>query len=98
MRGLLTGFATLLLMAAMFMAVHRGARSRDLGEKIGETEDRLAVAEVRRSELAQEIEQLRSRTRIVRAAEELGFHLPSEEEFVIIDLSNLASNESGGSR
>ena len=98
MRGLLTGFATLLLMAAMFVAVHRGARSRDLGEKIGETEDRLAVAEVRRSELAQEIEQLRSRTRIVRAAAELGFHLPSEEEFVIIDLSNLASNESGGSR
>jgi hypothetical protein len=76
----------MLLLASMFVAVHRGARGRALAEAIGALADRQAMAEVERSELRREIEQLRGRSRIVRAGERLGLRLPDEEELVILDL------------
>ncbi len=88
-RGALTAFSAALLLAAMFVAVHRGASGRGLAERIRELDDRHESLEVRRGELVQEIEYLRSRARVVRAAERLGLHLPSEEELVILDLREL---------
>jgi hypothetical protein len=90
-------FSAMLLLAAMFVAVHRGARGRAIAESIGRLGDRLEVIELRRSELRQEIELLRSRPRIVRAARELGLHEPSEEELVYLDLSHIAQRGWGGS-
>ena len=95
-RGFLAAFGTLLLLAGMFVAVHRGASGRELGTRIAELEDEQAAADVQASEKLREIEELRSRTRIVKAAQRLGLHLPSEDEFVILDLTG--SPGSGGSR
>ncbi len=98
LRGLLTAIAAMLLLAGMFVAVHRGASGRELGERIAETEDRQAVAEVKLSELRRKVEELRGRTRIVRAARRLGLHMPSEDEFVILDLRGWDGSPQGGSR
>jgi len=86
LRGILTAFAAILLLAGMFVAVHRGARGRGIAERVSEINDRREAADVQRNELRQEIEYLRSRARVVDAAERLGLHLPSEEELVILDL------------
>jgi cell division protein FtsL len=87
MRGVLTAIAAMLLLAGMFVAVHRGARGREIAVRIAAMNDRREAAEVRRAELRQEIEFLRSRDRVVRAARRLGLHLPSEDELVILDLA-----------
>ncbi|MGD8698015.1 MAG: hypothetical protein PVJ43_01915 [Gemmatimonadales bacterium] len=86
LRGMLTAFAAILMLAAMFVAVHRGARGRGIAERVSEISDRREAADVQRNELRQEIEYLRSRSRVVDAAEGLGLRLPSEEELVILDL------------
>jgi len=91
LRGILVALAAILLLAGMFVAVHRGARGRFIAERISETSDRFEAADVQRNELRQEIEYLRSRSRIVDAAERLGMHLPSEEELVILDLRSHAA-------
>jgi len=95
LRGILTAFAAMLLLAGMFVAVHRGARGREIAERITENTDRHEAAQVRKSELEQEIEFLRSRPRVARAAERLGMHLPNEEEFVILDLRGWALGGAG---
>ncbi len=97
LRGILTAFAAMLLLAGMFVAVHRGARGRGIAERITEINDRYEAARVRKAELEQEIEFLRSRPRVARAAERLGMHLPSEDELVILDLRAWALNDLGGS-
>ncbi len=86
LRSILTALAAILLLAGMFVAVHRGARGRAIAERVSEISDRREAADVQRNELRQEIEYLRSRGRVVDAAERLGMHLPSEEELVILDL------------
>jgi cell division protein FtsL len=96
LRGLLSAVSAMFLLAGMFVAVHRGAYGRGVAERIGGVNDRLEAAEVRRSELGQEIEYLRGRARIVRAAERLGLHEPTEEELVILELSAGASRGLGG--
>jgi len=97
LRGILTAFAAMLLLAGMFVAVHRGARGREIAERITEITDRHESAQVQRSELEQEIELLRSRPRLSRAAERLGLHVPSDDEFVFLDLSGRAWSGVGGS-
>ena len=97
MRGAFAAMATLLLLTGMFVAVHRGGRGRELNERIAALQSRSAAAEVQSSELGRQIEVLRSRSHIVRVAEELGLHMPSEEEFVILDLSRWISRSSEGS-
>jgi len=95
LRGLSSAISAMLLLAAMFVAVHRGARGRAVVESISATRDRQEAAEAERAELAKRIEFLRGRNRIVRAAERLGLHVPSEDELVIIDLSGWKSGGRG---
>lgn len=96
LRGAPLAFTAMLMLVSMFMAVHRGARGREVVEKISELNDRQAAADARRNELRQEIEYLRSRARVVRAAERLGMHVPSEDELVILEVT--PSRALGGSR
>lgn len=98
LRGVLVAFSAMLLLAGMFVAVHRGARGREVVEQISELTDLRAAADVRRSELRQEIEFLRSRARIVHAAQQLGMHVPSEDELIILELTPAGSQAVGGSR
>jgi cell division protein FtsL len=91
LRGILVALAAILLLAGMFVAVHRGARGRGIAENVSQVSDRLEAADVRRNELRQEIEYLRSRDRVVDSAKRLGMHLPSEEELVILDLRSGAA-------
>lgn len=86
-RGVLTGLAAMLLLAAMFVAVHRGAHGRAIAERISQMNDLREAAAVRQAELEQRIEHLRSRARVVKVASRLGLHLPSEDELVILDLT-----------
>ncbi len=97
-RGAVAAFAALLLLTGMFVAVHRGARGRSVAERLSSTADRQEAADVVRTELEQEIEHLRGRTRIVRAAERLGLHLPTEDELVILDLPGKAQRDREGPR
>lgn len=96
LRGLLAAFSAMLLLAAMFVAVHRGARGRAVAENVGGLNERIELADLRRSELRQRIEHLRSRGRVVRAAARLGLRLPNEDELVILDLRGLSRG--GGPR
>ncbi len=96
-RGLLTAFAAALLLAGMYVAVHRGASGRGVVESLARIGDRQETADVIRAELEQDIEHLRSRARVVRAAERLGMHLPTEDELVILDLRGEAERVRGGS-
>jgi cell division protein FtsL len=98
LRGLLTALAAMLLLAGMFVAVHRGARGHGTAERISGIDDGIEAADVRRSELQQRIEFLRSRPRVTRAAERLGMHVPSGEELVILDLRSQAWQRPGGGR
>lgn len=84
---MLTGLAAMLLLAAMFVAVHRGAHGRAIAERISQMNDLREAAAVRQAELEQRIEHLRSRARVVKVASRLGLHLPSEDELVILDLT-----------
>lgn len=88
---MLTALSAMLLLAAMFVAVHRGAQGRAIAERISDLEDRQEAADVRHRELGQRIEYLRSRSRVVHAARRLGLHLPSEDELIILDLSGSRS-------
>ncbi|UCC74772.1 MAG: hypothetical protein JSV86_09565 [Gemmatimonadota bacterium] len=97
LRGILTALAAMLLLAGMFIAVHRGARGRMIAERISRLDDRQEAAEVRRNESRQQLEYLRSRPRIVSAARQLGLHEPSEDELVYLDLSGVSSMPLGGS-
>lgn len=99
LRGVLTAFTAMLLLAGMFAAVHRGARGRAVVERISEVNDLQAAADARRSELLQEMEYLKGRARVVHAAELLGLHLPSEDELIILELAAApAAQTAGGSR
>lgn len=95
LRGLLAAISAMLLLAAMFVAVHRGARGRELAERVSATSDRQEAADVRRAELSQRCEFLRSRDRVIQAAERLGLHVPSEDELIIIDLSGARAARQG---
>ncbi len=97
LRGILTAVAAMLLLAGMFIAVHRGARGRVIAERVSAIDNQEEAAVVRKNELRQRVEYLRSRSRIVHAAQSLGLHQPSEDELVYLDLSGMPSTASGGS-
>lgn len=97
LRGILTAVSAMLLLAGMFIAVHRGARGRVIAERVSAIDHQEETAVVRKAELRQRVEYLRSRSRIVHAAESLGLHQPSEDELVYLDLSGMPSTASGGS-
>jgi cell division protein FtsL len=86
-RGALAALAAALLVAGMFVSVHRGARGREIEAHVAEIGERRLTAGEREAGLRQEIERLRSRARITREAERLGMHVPGDSELVYLDLS-----------
>ncbi len=84
LRGIFTAFSAMLLLAGMFMAVHRGTRGRQTEGQVKLLNDRLESADARLAELDQEIVYLSSRPRIERAATELGMHVPEGDELVYL--------------
>jgi len=88
----------MLLLAAMFLAVHRGARGHEIATQLSELSDRQEAAEVQRGELESRLSHLRSRPRIGRAAARLGLHTPVEDELVHLELRRLPARTPGGSR
>lgn len=97
-RALLVAVSAIVLLAAMFVAVHRNTRGHALVEEIGRLTDTRTAAMARSAELRREIEELRSRPRIVKVAEGMGLHVPSEEELTVLDLtSRRGASEEGSS-
>ncbi len=96
-RGLLTAGAAVLLLAGMYVSVHRGATGRAVAERLGRISDQQEATAVTRAELERDIEHLRSRARVIRAAERLGMHVPTEDELVILDLRGEVLSLGGGS-
>lgn len=84
--GLGAVVVSIALLAAMFAAVHRGARGREQAQSVQLLEEQRLALEARRSELFRRIESLSSRTRVIRAAGALGLKLPGEGELVILEL------------
>lgn len=97
-RGLLVAASAAVLLAAMFVAVHRGTRGHALAEEIGRLTESRTAALTRSAELRREIEELRSRARVVKVAQGLGLHLPGENELTILDLTNQQTASTGGAR
>ncbi len=89
--GILTAFSAMLLLAGMFVAVHRGTRGRAIEERIKELDESREAAETRAAELAQDVERLRSRSRIERAGRDLGLHVPEGDELVYLFIGGVAT-------
>ncbi len=85
-QGLLAVVLSIALLAAMFAAVHRGARGREQAAVIGRLDEQRLALESQRTELLRRIEHLGSRARIVRAAAALGLRLPGEGELVVLEV------------
>jgi cell division protein FtsL len=96
-RGVLTAFSAMLLLTGMFVAVHRGTRGRAIEERINDLEERRESAETGLAELGQEVERLRSRTRIERTARDLGLHVPEGDELVYLFIGGVPTM-TGGAR
>lgn len=79
------------LLVSMFAAVHRGTRGREAAARLRALDEQRAALEAQRTHLLRSIEVLRSRARVVPAAEALGLHLPSEGELVVLELAAEAS-------
>lgn len=84
--GLGAVVVSIALLAAMFAAVHRGARGREQTRVVRALDEQRLALEARRAELDGRIEALSSRTRVIRAAGALGLKLPGEGELVILEL------------
>ena len=94
--GLGAVVVSIALLAAMFAAVHRGARGREQTQRVQVLEEQRLALEARRSELLRRIESLSSRTRVIRAAGALGLKLPGEGELVILELPPTREVGAGG--
>lgn len=97
LRGIFTAFSAMLLLAGMFVAVHRGTRGRLIEGRVEGLYDRLESADAILAELDQEVTYLSSRPRIERAAAELGMHVPEGDELVYLFIGGVPT-ASGGSR
>lgn len=99
LQGLSAVAITIALLAAMFAAVHRGARGREQARVIHALEEERLALEARRAELVRRIEELSGRARVIRAAGALGLRLPAEGELVILELPSGGPSPSwGGAR
>jgi cell division protein FtsL len=73
------------LLAALVVVTWRQTRGRVLEQELSAVEQRRAIVEAERVELVRQIEQLRSRARIVKVARtRLGMHLPTDREIVFL--------------
>jgi cell division protein FtsL len=76
-----------LLLGSLLLVTWRQTRGRQLEQALSVVEQKRATAEAERVELARRIEQLRSRSRIVRVARErLGMHLPDDREIIFLPI------------
>ncbi len=95
LRGIFTAFSAMLLLAGMFVAVHRGTRGRQIEHGIEDLGERQESAEARVAELQQELAYLNSRPRIEPAARELGMHVPEGEELVYLFIGGVPTSTGG---
>jgi cell division protein FtsL len=73
------------LLASLVVVTWRQTRGRVLEQELSAVEQRRAIVEAERVELVRQIEQLRSRARIVKVARtRLGMHLPTDREIVFL--------------
>lgn len=85
----------LLLLASLSLVTWRQTRGLTLEREVRELETARAMKETERVELTRRIEQLRSRSRIVRVARErLGMHLPEDSEIVFLPVAGAARPDS----
>lgn len=84
--GLGAVVVSIALLAAMFAAVHRGARGRERARTVQALDEQRLALETRKAELVRRIEALSQRARVIRAAGSLGLRLPGEGELVILEL------------
>lgn len=81
------GFYLAAVVAAFGVVVWRQERAVERERELRAVESDLAVAEAERVELANRIQALRSRARVVRVARErLRMHLPGDAEIVLLPL------------
>ena len=84
----------LLLLSALSLVTWRQTRGLVAEREVRELETELARAEAERIELTRKIEELRSRSRIVRVAgERLGMHLPQDHEIVFLPVADASTGE-----
>ena len=85
-RGILRALAWLgLLLGSLFLVIWRQTRGVALEGQLREVQGEQAVVEAERVRLVRRIEELRSRSRIVRVARErLDMRLPEEGEIVFL--------------
>jgi cell division protein FtsL len=93
--GLGAVVVSIALLAAMFAAVHRGARGREQARKVHSLDEQRLALEARKAELVRRIEALSNRARVIRAAGSLGLRLPGEGELVILELPAVQSGAGG---
>ena len=94
--GLGAVVVSIALLAAMFAAVHRGARGREQARSVQLLDEQRLALEARQSQLLRRIETLSGRTRVIRAAGALGLKLPGEGELVILELPPVPKAAAGG--
>jgi hypothetical protein len=86
-----------LLLVALLADVWRQPRAVALLEQIRGVETQHAMVESERVELVRRIEELRSRTRILRVAHDrLGMHLAADTEIVFLPAPPEADSTAGG--
>lgn len=85
-----------LLLGSLFLVIWRQTRGLAMERELRELEGELAVAETERVELVRRIEELRSRSRIVRVARErLNLHLPEDGEIVFLPVETATGSRQG---
>ena len=78
----------LLLLGSLSLVTWRQTRGLAVEREVRDLETERARAEAERVELSRRIEELRSRSRIVRVAgERLGMHLPTDDEIVFLPVA-----------
>ncbi len=95
LRGIVTASSAMLLLAGMFVAVHRGTRGRQIEERIKSLAEHRELAETSKAELGQQVAYLGSRPRVERAAQELGMHMPEGDELVYLFIGGVPTAMGG---
>lgn len=76
-----------LLLAALSLVTWRQIRGVEMERALRELETQRGIAESERVAASRRVEELRSRIRIVRVAEEqLGMHLPEDREIIFLPI------------
>ena len=78
----------LLLLGSLALVTWRQTRGLTVEREVRDLENERAKTEAERIELTRRIEELRSRSRIVRvASDRLGMHLPGDDEIVFLPIA-----------